>query len=140
MAAIVIRAAGAAFLMWLGLRSLWRASAFPAIPRPRTLRLPGGPVGAGFRQGLMINLLNPAITSFYVAVIPSFTPAGSPSWYYGALAAAHVGIAFVCHSCWTLAFVRLRRQMERPWFARGMEAVTGLILVALAIKVMASAS
>ena len=138
MLAFAIRAAGAAFLMWLGLRSLWRASAFPAVTRPRTLRLPGGPVGTGFRQGLMVNLLNPAITSFYVAVVPSFVPAGAPAWYYAALSAAHVGIAFACHACWTVAFVRLRQQMERPWFARGMEAATGLILVALGIKVMAA--
>ena len=140
LAAIFIRAAGAAFLMWLGLRSLWRASAFPAVARPRQPRLPGGTAGTGFRQGLMVNLLNPAITSFYVAVIPSFVPPGAPTWYYSALAAAHIGIALVCHSCWTLAFDRLRKQMERPWFARGMEAATGLILVALAIQVMASAS
>jgi threonine/homoserine/homoserine lactone efflux protein len=140
MAAFVIRAAGAAFLMWLGLRSLWRASAYPAVARPRKPRLPGGTVGTGFRQGLMVNLLNPAITSFYVAVVPSFVPPGAPWWYYSALASAHIGIAFACHACWTLAFDRLRSRMERPWFARGMEAVTGLILVALAINVMASAS
>lgn len=136
LAAAVVRAAGAAFLMWLGLRSLWRATAFSARGVEAA---PGGGAATGFRQGLMVNLLNPAITSFYVAVVPSFVPAGAGSWHYAALAAAHVAIAFVCHAGWTVAFDRLRRHAERPAVARGLEAATGLILVALAIKVMASA-
>ena len=138
LAAAVVRAAGAAFLMWLGLKSLWRATAFSA-DAARVVPPAGGGAATGFRQGLMVNLLNPAITSFYIAVVPSFVPAGAGSWHYAALAAAHVAIAFVCHSGWTLAFDRLRRHAERPAVARGLEAATGLILVALAIKVMASA-
>lgn len=138
LAAAAVRAAGAAFLMWLGLKSLWRATAFGAAGRDAA-PAPGGGAAAGFRQGLMVNLLNPAITTFYVAVVPSFVPAGAGAWHYAALAAAHVAIAFVCHSCWTVAFDRLRRHAERPAVARGLEAATGLVLVALAIKVMASA-
>ena len=138
LAAAAVRAGGAAFLMWLGLRSLWRATAFGATAHAAT-PAPHGGAATGFRQGLMVNLLNPAITSFYVAVVPSFVPAGAGSWHYAALAGAHVAIAFVCHACWTVAFDRLRRHAERPAVARGLEAATGLILVALAIKVMASA-
>lgn len=138
LAAAIVRAGGAAFLMWLGMKSLWRATAFGASARPIEAGSGGG-AATGFRQGLMVNLLNPAITSFYVAVVPSFVPAGAGSWHYAALAAAHVGIAFACHSTWTIAFDRLRRHVERPAVARGLEAATGLILIALAIKVMASA-
>jgi threonine/homoserine/homoserine lactone efflux protein len=138
LAAALVRAGGAAFLMWLGVKSLWRATAFGSGARVVTAE-PHGGAATGFRQGLMVNLLNPAITSFYVAVVPSFMPAGAGVWHYAALAAAHVAIAFVCHSCWTLAFDRLRRHAERPAVARGLEAATGLILVALAIQVIASA-
>lgn len=141
LAAAVVRAGGAAFLMWLGLRSLWRATAFgTAVRGPgRDAANTGRGAATGFRQGLMVNLLNPAITSFYVAVVPSFMPAGGGAWHYSALVAAHVVIAFMCHVCWAVAFDRLRRHATRPAVERGLEAATGLILVALAIKVMASA-
>ena len=134
-AASAVRIAGAAFLLWLGAKSLWRAAAFTgslgtSVPQA------GGSTASGFRQGLFVNLLNPAITSFYVAVVPAFVPAGAPGWYYGALAAAHVGIAFVCHACWALAFGRLRAAASRPWVARALEAATGLVLVGLALAVL----
>lgn len=139
-AGTVLRVAGAAFLLWLGVGSIRRAT------RGRTnLRggsdgeTIGGSIGGSYRQGLTVNLLNPAITSFYLVVLPSFMPQGAPPWYYAALAAAHVVIALVCHIAWALAFDRLRRGAARPALMRGLEVVTGLVLIALAIKVMASA-
>jgi threonine/homoserine/homoserine lactone efflux protein len=138
-AALVIRVAGGLFLLWLGSKSLRRAlapgrHADPVrTPAPEPDRVPA------FRQGLLVNLLNPAITSFYLAVVPSFVPAGAPGWYYAALSAAHVAIAFTCHSCWAVAFGRLRHHAEHPWLIRSMEGATGIVLVALAIQVMASA-
>jgi threonine/homoserine/homoserine lactone efflux protein len=95
--------------------------------------------GKGYRQGLTVNLLNPAITTFYLIVLPSFIPPAAPRWYYAMLAAAHVVIAFGCHTAWALAFDRLRRGAERPGLTRGLEVVTGLVLMALAIQVMARA-
>lgn len=134
-AASAVRIAGAAFLLWLGAKSLWRASAFTGSLGASAPQA-GGSTASGFRQGLFVNLLNPAITSFYVAAVPAFVPAGAPAWYYGALAAAHVGIAFGCHACWAIAFGRLRAAASRPWIARGLEAATGLALVALALAVL----
>ena len=133
-----MRIAGAAFLMWLGLGSLWRAT---RGGRAATLAAANSARQAtsAYRQGLTVNLLNPAITSFYLVVLPSFMPDGAPSWYYAMLAAAHVVIAFMCHMAWMLAFDRLRRGAARPGLIRGLEVMTGIVLIALAIKVMTSA-
>ena len=135
LAAAGVRAAGAAFLLWLGAKSLWRAAAYTGSLGTSAPQA-GGSTASGFRQGLFVNLLNPAITSFYVAVVPAFIPAGAPDWYFAALAAAHVVIAFGCHSCWAIAFGRLRDAASRPWVARGLEAATGLVLVGLALAVL----
>lgn len=131
-----VQLAGAAFLLWLGAKSLWRAAAFTGSIRTSAPQA-GGSVASSFRQGLFVNLLNPSITTFYVAVVPTFVPAGSPPWYYGALSAAHVAIAFACHSCWALAFGRLRETVTHPLVARALEAITGIVLVALALAVLA---
>lgn len=137
-AALVLRFAGAAFLIWLGLTSLWRAV---RDGRGASLADSGTTRSAtsAYRQGLTVNLLNPAITSFYLVVLPSFIPTGAPSWYFAFLAAAHVVIAFICHMTWMMAFERLRRGAARPGLIRGLEVATGVVLIALAIKVMTSA-
>jgi len=146
--ATVLRAAGGLYLLWLGAVSLhkaWRNSSRLNIPgRDEAGRgySTGKNFRKGFRQGLTVNLLNPAITSFYVAVLPAFIPAGAPPWYFAFLAAAHVVIAFVCHSAWTLAVAWLTLGDEgrgRQGWARAMDAATGVVLMALAIQVMASA-
>ncbi len=135
--------AGGLYLLWLGgmsLRKAWRNSSRLNIPGPGQADR-GYSTGKGFRQGLTVNLLNPAITSFYIAVLPAFIPAGAPSWYFAFLAAAHVVIAFACHSAWTVGVAWLIRgnQGGGEGWVRAMDAATGVVLIALAIQVMASA-
>ena len=132
-----LRIAGGAFLIWLGSNSIRRG--IGGGPEPALVDKSTGRAAGAYRQGLTVNLLNPAITSFYLVVLPSFIPDGAPPWYYAMLAAAHVIIAFICHMAWMLAFDRLRRGAARPGLIRALEVVTGLVLIALAIKVMTSA-
>jgi threonine/homoserine/homoserine lactone efflux protein len=132
--------AGAAYLAWLGARSLHRVVKHP----DGGLRMIEGdgrshpiPEHAGsFRQGLAVNLLNPAIATFYLVVLPSFLRAGAPRWYFAALAAVHIGMAFVCHGAWAMALDQLRRWFRPPIARRTLEAATGVALIALAIRVL----
>lgn len=140
----VLGVAGGFYLLWLGavsLRKAWRNSSRLNIPGPGEADR-GYSTGKGFRQGLTVNLLNPAITSFYVAVLPAFIPAAAPSWYFAFLAAAHVVIAFACHSAWTVVvgwLMQRNKEGGQQRWVRAMDAATGLVLIALAIQVMASA-
>jgi threonine/homoserine/homoserine lactone efflux protein len=138
-ALIALRLLGAAYLAWLGATSLWR------VARRRdtdfSVLATGAPVSAeerraSFRQGLTVNLLNPAISTFYLVVVPSFLPAGAPTWYYAALAAMHIAIAFTCHGVWAMAFDRLREWFRAPAARRVLEAATGAVLIGLAVRVL----
>ena len=135
-----LRLAGAAFLAWLGLSSLYRAvryadgglrivsdGASGSVPEARS---------GSFRQGLTVNLLNPAIATFYLVVVPAFLPAGASRWYFAALAAIHITMAFVCHGLWAVAFDRLRRLLSPPLARRIVEAATGVALVGLALRIV----
>jgi threonine/homoserine/homoserine lactone efflux protein len=70
----VVRLAGAAYLIWLGWKTL------------RSLDAPleaegAGSAGRAFRQGLLTNLLNPKIGLFFLALLPQFTNAElGPIW------------------------------------------------------------
>ncbi|SFS92690.1 LysE family translocator [Saccharopolyspora flava] len=75
-----IRLAGAAYLIYLGVRaliSLIRRDEEPrsedAVPRP------GLTTRQAFRQGLLSNLLNPKVAAFYLALFPQFTLPGMPT-------------------------------------------------------------
>ena len=63
----VVRLAGAAYLVWLGLRALLRPAAAPdeAPPPPASLT-------TIFRQGVVTNVLNPKVALFFLAFLPQF--------------------------------------------------------------------
>ena len=135
-----IRIAGASFLAWLGLTSLYRA----ATRHDGGIRLsldpnaapPRSHAGAYVGDGLGINLLCPVIISFYLSVVPSFIPAGASRLYYSGLAATHVTLALACHAMWATALDAMRRWFVAPWTRRMLQAATGIALVALAIRLI----
>lgn len=132
-AALVLRGAGAAFLLWLGVKSVVNSSRMNK-PGSETDRVYSS--GKNFREGVTVNLLNPAITAFYVAVVPSFMPRGAGRGYYALLCAAHVAIAFACHVSWAAAIDALKRHTDHPRVRQALEISTGLVLIALAAKVL----
>jgi threonine/homoserine/homoserine lactone efflux protein len=135
-----LRVSGAIFLAWLGGVSLYRTARFRDGGMPLLTEGDGErPRTTGFRQGLAVNLLNPAIATFYLVVVPSFLPPGSPRWYFAVLAAIHVTLAFVCHGVWALALDRLRRFFRPPMARRLLGAATGFALLALAARVLVTA-
>ena len=135
-----IRIAGATFLAWLGLASLYRA----ATRNDGGIRLsldpkaapPRSHAGAYVGDGLGINLLSPVIISFYLSVVPSFIPAGASRLYYPGLAVTHVSLALACHAMWAIALDAMRRWFVAPWTRRALQAATGIALIALAIRVI----
>jgi threonine/homoserine/homoserine lactone efflux protein len=139
-AILILRVFGAAYLAWLGGSSIVRI----ARGRDGTLQALTDNTGkvsrdehrASFRQGLTVNLLNPAIATFYLVVVPSFMPAGAPRWYYALLASLHVMIAFACHGMWAVAFDRVRHVFRVPAARRTLEAATGVAMLGLAVRVL----
>jgi threonine/homoserine/homoserine lactone efflux protein len=127
-----VRWAGAAYLCWLGGRSLWRAVRPTAGPAPATT---AGPVAFG--QGLVTNLLNPSIFTFYVVIVPSFMTTDPTTARYLVLAAIHVTLAFACHNAWSGVFNQLGHLVRSPRARRVFDAAAGAALLALAVKVLA---
>ncbi len=129
-----IRAVGAAYLAWLGLRSLWLAWQGQA-PIVAALAAPQRAQHASFREGLAVNLFGPATLTYYLTAVPTFLRPGWPAWAYAGLAACHVSMAFACHATWALALDRLRAVFRRPGPRRVLGVATGLALLALAARI-----
>lgn len=140
-----LRVSGGCYLAWLGAKSVYNVVRH-ADGGLQTLSAGQPPPAASskqrrgsFRQGLTINLLNPALATFYLVVVPSFLPVGAPRWYFAALAAVHVGTALTCHGIWALALDKLRSMFAPPIARRMLEGVTGGALVGLAARILLGA-
>jgi threonine/homoserine/homoserine lactone efflux protein len=72
---LAIRLGGAAYLIYLGVRSLLAKQSAEAAP------LQPAPIGVVFRQGVITNVLNPKVALFFLAFLPQFVDAsrGSPA-------------------------------------------------------------
>ena len=137
---LVLRVVGAAYLVWLGGRMLWRAfRRVAAADEEATLPPPTGPVRA-FGQGLLTNLLNPKVGVFYATLLPPFIPDGAPVLGTSVLlAGVHVseGILWFAVLIWLTD--QLGRWLRRPSTLRMIDALTGTVLIGFAARLAVAA-
>jgi threonine/homoserine/homoserine lactone efflux protein len=130
----VVKLAGAAYLLYLGVRELRRAGA------PRSARSQPQPHSRAFRDGLLVALLNPKTALFFAAFLPQFVdPAGSPLAQSLRLSAAFVSIAACTDTLYVFAADTFSSSMA------GIEGrlsryITGFSFIALGIFVACSGS
>jgi threonine/homoserine/homoserine lactone efflux protein len=138
---IVLRYAGGGYMAWLGVRSLARA----LTTRPSSVALdanaPAGPDAPAYtrsaREGFLTNALNPSIATFYLLIVPQFIPGGAPFARSAlVLTAVHVGLALSWHLTWAAAGGTLAHWLGRSRPRRILEALTGVALLALAIRLL----
>jgi threonine/homoserine/homoserine lactone efflux protein len=71
---MAIKYVGAAYLVYLGIRTLLGRLADPAVSAPVSVRL-----RAVFRDGLVVALFNPKTALFFAAFLPQFIQPGTPA-------------------------------------------------------------
>jgi RhtB (resistance to homoserine/threonine) family protein len=131
----VVKLVGAAYLAYLGIRSLLAARRRGAGTLDvGTTASPG--LIAAFRQGLLTNLLNPKCAVFFVALMPQFAPAAGDSRLAQTLLLSIIAVAIT--AVWFAAVANvvggLRRLLASSPARRALDAVTGAILVGLGVR------
>ena len=150
----VLRLAGVGYLLWLGLRALFRpvpgASQRAPASEERTARHRNKELSVGtepaaelpalsgvqaLRTGLTTNLLNPKIGVFYLSVLPQFLPEGMhPLAGSLLLAMIHNVEGMVWLSALALLVHRARGFLTRPSVRRRFEQVTGVVLIGFGVR------
>jgi threonine/homoserine/homoserine lactone efflux protein len=131
----LLRYAGVAYLLWLA----WKAWAGEKELSPDATN--DNALGAYFRHGLLLNLLNPKAAVFFVAVLPAYVTQNAPVAPQTALlSASYVVIATVVH----LVIVALAAQ-SHAWITVGnrghiVRRVFAVLLAAIAIWFLISSA
>jgi threonine/homoserine/homoserine lactone efflux protein len=124
-----LRLAGAAYLVWLGVRTFLRGGRAAGGPAP-----PASGRSA-YVTGLAGNLANPKIVVFYSTVLPGFIPHGASVLGWSLLfAAIHAAMGLVWLSGYAWALDRARNLFERPRVRAVVDRVTGTVLVGLGLR------
>jgi homoserine/homoserine lactone efflux protein len=120
---LVLKWAGAAYLVVLGLRMLFRpARSGPPASRAR--------LGRAFAHGVVVQGANPKVLVFFVALLPQFLdPAGSIPGQTLVLGLSSIAIELVALGAYALLAVRARR-LPVVGRADALERVGGGLLVA----------
>ncbi len=132
----VLKLAGAAYLVWLGVQGLLAAR------RGQGLAVAGVtgdyqpvPVWRPLREGLLSNVLNPKTVVFYMAFLPQFI-APEDSALVKSLFLA--GVHFIIANLWQIGVAVMvgaaGRLLASRAFVRGLNGVTGAVLIVFGIK------
>ena len=134
-----LRLVGAAYLVYLGGHSLLAAiRRRPADTRRARSAEPLGPARA-LRQGVFSNLGNPKMAVFFASLLPQFAPTGKASFVVLlALGVLFCSLTFAWLTLYSVAIARLGRLLTGT-VRRVLDAVTGVVLVALGLRLGADA-
>ncbi|MBF9033463.1 LysE family transporter [Rhodobacterales bacterium HKCCE2091] len=136
---VAVKLAGAAYLVWLGLRLiLARDAAQDAPDAVAAATAEGRTARRAFRESMLVEVLNPKTAIFYVAFLPQFTdPAAAlPIWAQLALLGTFVNVMFssadvLCVLLADKVTTALRRSAAA---GRWVRRAGGSILVALGVN------
>lgn len=131
----VVKLAGAAYLICLGIQALWRSR--PGVVPDSLLGTPDRRIaGSPFRQGLLSNVLNPKLAVFFLTLLPQFIdPHDSAAATSLMLAGVYSAMCAVWLFTFTLAVTRVREALRTPRVTRIVERVTGSVLIAVGLRV-----
>jgi threonine/homoserine/homoserine lactone efflux protein len=118
----VVKYLGAAYLIWIGIRTFMAMG-----PDPQAPEVPAEPLRRVFRDGFVVNLFNPKTAIFFLAFLPQFVdPArGALHWQILILGLTFMALGILSDGMFALAagaarnFLRRNRRFLRfqRWFA-----------------------
>lgn len=130
----LVKLAGAAYLIYLGIRAL--------LAKTGTFITDGGGKATGSRiylQGVLTNVLNPKVALFFLAFLPQFVRVDNP---YGVLPFLLLGLTFIStNTIWCLVLVAssslvTEKLRANPRIRSLIGKLSGLVFVGLGLNLL----
>jgi threonine/homoserine/homoserine lactone efflux protein len=126
-----VKFAGALYLIWLGLQTFRSANSFQSVPAPAI------GIGHAFRDGILVEALNPKTAAFFLAFLPQFiTPASAhPGLQFIVLGVISVVLNTLADVIAVMAASAVRRNLAaRPSVLRRLRQGSGLFMAGLGVS------
>ena len=123
-----VKLAGAAYLIWLGLQTIFRRAGKRRAVQARA--------GTSFRQGVVSNLGNPKMAIFFTSLLPQFAPHPTFGSLF-ALGLLFSAMTFSWLTGYALAVAKARAFLRRPRIRQALDRITGTVLIALGLRLAA---
>ena len=128
----ILKWAGAAYLVWLGIGLILK-------PRERfDLAAPDGPKGNDFawmRRGFLTNLLNPKVGVFYISFLPQFLPPGvAAAPFTFLLVTMHVVMSLFWFAALIAATRPIAGALQKAPVVRWLDRLTGGVFLAFGVR------
>ena len=117
----ILRWAGAAYLIWLGVQA-WRRAGVSSV-EPRTGQV-------HFWRGFLVALSNPKTLAFFTAFLPQFVDPSRPAGrQIAVMCVVSALLATLSDSCWAIASGLGRAWFLKPRRARLLGRISGAVLL-----------
>ncbi|MGO2310370.1 LysE family translocator [Vibrio casei] len=132
----VFKMLGAAYLMWLGLKSLRNAVSQSATTNNSEAVLLQKPVSIkeAFFEGFLTNILNPKVSIFYLAAFPQFMPVDGSAFRAYSLVTAHSIVNVVWFTAMVFTLTKIKNATNHPKFKAWLNSVTGVVFIGFGAK------
>ncbi len=130
----VVKLAGAAYLIWLGVRALQSKGLALSADTAAT---PPASAWTIYRQGVIVDLLNPKVAVFFMAFLPQFVdPAlGGAAWQMVTLGAVVIAVALVWETSLIFGAGALSRRLRtQPAIAKWISYASGATFIGLGVR------
>ncbi|NTF32432.1 LysE family translocator [Rhizobium skierniewicense] len=130
----VLRSAGAAYLIWMGIR-LWTAE--PVVPDLQSVKTRGNLLSI-FATGMALNLGNPKMPLFYVALLPNVVGASLTVDHLAVLASVILCVEAIVIGGHVALAVRARSLLRSPKIVRRVNRTAGGVMIGSGVAVAVS--
>ena len=132
----IVKHAGAAYLVYLGVRAFLSREDAPSAEETPAVKL-----RSYFFRGLTMNLLNPKVAVFFLAFLPQFASSATDGV---ALRLVALGLIFALLSVVVFSAIAIfsgvvgDRLSRKPRFATALQWLTGCVLIGLGLRLALS--
>ena len=129
----ILKYVGAAYLCYLGVRTLMNMRAKKTEVEEEVLVEAKG--SSYFKQGFITNVTNPKVAVFFLTFLPQFLAPGADAfWSFLVMGIIYMVLTLVWFFFYVVLLDRIRNFMKRPSTQASIEGITGLVLIGFGIK------
>lgn len=132
----ILKIVGAAYLVWLGIKSLCNVSKVSEIKQNSNGENSQKEMSVrkAYIEGFLTNVLNPKVSIFYLAAFPQFLTVNDSAYNAYALVSAHATINFVWFSAMVMLLSSVKKATSNIKFRKWLNSIIGVIFISFGAK------